>query len=234
MCEFIRAIRQCTKIFLLHFFHGQTGALSTLNNIPAAFHISGVYFLYSSVLTIPVHKEASDKWWLGRLHFVSDTFSRYGDYYFPQEDKPVHDYYNGRRPRYTEPEIPVSIEDTLSVLTLVWSFVSAATSIQNSRVINTAVQIFCNTLLLVGKYPRGLERAREFLRLCHRSVVDEINEAIEGYETRLDKMLEDNPHLVEMVMGDHKLFNPKGTRYAKHYFYDEDYQLYGVCTYSLV
>ena len=230
MCEFIRAIRQSTKIFLQHFFHGQTGALSTLNNRPAAFHISSVFFVYSSVLTIPVHKEPSQWWWLGRLNFVSDTFSRYGDYYFPQEDKPVHDYYSGRRPPYREPEIPVSIEDTLSVLNLVWSFVSVATSSQNSNIVNTATQIFCNTIQLVGKYPRGLQRAKEFVHLCHRSVVDEISEAIEGYESRLDAMLEDNPRLRDMVMGDKTLFNPRGTRYAKHYPYDRDYELYGVCT----
>lgn len=201
VCAFIRSIRQCTRLFLQQFFHGQTGALFTMNNLPAAFRIRGIFFVYSTLLMVPVHRKVSDQWWLGRLNFISETFAKYGDYYFPQEDIPLPDYYSGRLAptRFKEPVIPVTDEETLTVLTLVWRFAAVATTAcQNRHIKMIAVQIYINTLQLVRNFSRGLERARELLSWCYYTVVDEIKAVIDGYQKKLDQLKEESPFGIDL------------------------------------
>lgn len=180
----IRGISQCSKEFLHNFFHGLTGTISTINNLPCAFHISGVYFVFSSILAIPVHRKPSDQWWLGRLKFINDTFAKYGDYYFPQEPKEKHDYYTGKTPYYVQYErrIPVSDEETVSVLVLIWKFLSVATYSQNDDIVNMAVLVYLDTVHVARRGVLGLERALQVLAKCNQSVVDEILQKIKGYQ----------------------------------------------------
>lgn len=167
--------------------------LTTLNNPFAAFHASGLFYVYSCLLTVPVHREVSDYWWIVRLNLISDTFSKYCDFYFPQDEIPTPEYYGGYRAptKYKEPVIPVDIEETLVMMTVVWRFLSIATNSHLRDVVHTSGQIYRISIHIVGKYSRGLQRAREILGRCHESVVDEIREIIDGYQERLDKMIED-------------------------------------------
>ena len=172
---------------------GQTGALFTINNPFGAFHTSGLFYAYSCLLTVPVHRKVAENWWMTRLNFIGDTFCKYGDYYFPQDDLPSLDYYHSSRTQYRsrEPDLPIPDEESLAVLTLVWRFISNATNRTHNRdAVSIAAQIYRNTIQIIGKYARGLERARELLVKCHPSVVGEIEEIIDGYQKRLDQSIE--------------------------------------------
>ena len=185
-----RCIRQCTKMFLQQFFHSLTGALFNIKNPFGAFHISAIYFVFSSLLRVPVDREISYKWWTVRLNFISDTFSKYGDYYFPQEDIPTPEYYDGKRAatRWKEPELPVDDEETLVVLTLIWRFASVGTHSSNRDIVHTAAQIYRNTIQIIAEYPPGMERAMEILPRCHKSTHDEIKEVIHNFQKKFDRM----------------------------------------------
>ena len=190
-----RCIRQCTKNFLLHFFHSLTGALFTIKNPFGAFHISGIYSVFSNLLKVPVDREISSKWWGVRLNFISDTFSKYGDYYFPQDDIPMPEYYDGKRAptRWKEPELPVDEEETLVILTLIWRFASIATNNSNRNIVHTAAQIYRNTIQIVYMHPRGMQRAKEILLRCHESTREEIKETIRNFEKQYNRMVENEP-----------------------------------------
>ena len=136
-----------------------------------------------------MHRKFSNKWWAVRLNFISDTFCKYDDYYFPQEDVPMPEYYNGKRAptRWKEHEIPVPYEDTLKLLTLIWRFASVASNIKDRDLMHKASQIYRNTIQIFSKYSRGLQRAREILPRCDRSVQQEIREVIANFQTRIDR-----------------------------------------------
>ena len=99
------------------------------------------------------------------------------------------DYYDGKRAptRWKEPEIPVPDEDTLKLLTLIWRFASVASNIKDRDLVHVASQIYRNTIQIFSKYSRGLQRAREILPRCHKSVQYEIKEVIDSFQKRIDR-----------------------------------------------
>jgi len=141
-----------------------------------------------ATLAPPIQRHTSEQWWLGRLHFLQDAFTtKYSHYFFPRDKPPELHYYNSYRrlQRNRELPIPVSREESLTLFTLLWKFVSDATRSQYDTVVDMAVQIYCDSVDLVLDYSDGLVRAREFINSCRQSVVGKIKKLITKAQDRV-------------------------------------------------
>ena len=187
-CLPCRHVRDCTKQFLRLFIQAQVGVLSTINNLPTTFRLGGVECILMSTLAPPVHRDTSEQWWLGRLHFLQDAFTtKYSHYFFPRDIPQELHYYSSyrRTQKGKDMPIPVSREESLKLFTLLWKFVSDATRSQYDAVVDLAVQIYCDSVDLVLDYSDGLIRAREFINSCRQSVVGKIKKLITKAQDRV-------------------------------------------------